>query len=155
MRKRHVTMMFALLATVAFAATSLSAQENPRFGVWKMKSDAPPPQSNIMTYAPWGTNGMSIVVASVNRNGQENEWGYQTEFDGRFRPVDGQQGAETAVEIVDDRTTRISNRRDGRVYQVIINVLSEDGNTIENEYVRLDESGKITSVGHATYERIR
>jgi hypothetical protein len=38
---------------------------------------------------------------------------------------------------------------------VIINILSEDGNTISNEYVRLDADGKITGVSHAIYERIR
>ena len=66
----------------------------------------------------------------------------------------GQEGATTAVEVIDDRSTRILNARNGRVYQVIINTLSEDGNTIENEYVRLDEDGKITRVTHATYRRI-
>jgi hypothetical protein len=45
--------------------------------------------------------------------------------------------------------------RSGRVYQVIINTLSEDGNTINNEYVRLDENGKIERVTHAIYDRIR
>ena len=45
--------------------------------------------------------------------------------------------------------------RDGRVTQVIINTLSEDGNTIENEYVRMDENGKVTGVGPATYRRIQ
>ena len=59
-----------------------------------------------------------------------------------------------AVEFLDERTTRIYNMRNGRVTQVIINVLSEDGNTIENEYVRLDEDGMPTGVGHATYRRI-
>ena len=59
------------------------------------------------------------------------------------------------MEIIDDRSTRILNSRNGRVYQVIINTLSEDGNTISNEYVRLDEDGKITRVTHATYHRIR
>ena len=74
---------------------------------------------------------------------------------GEFRPVVGQEGRDTAVEFIDERATRITNRANGRVTQVIINTLSEDGNTISNEYVRLDEDGKIVSVGHAIYERIR
>jgi uncharacterized protein with von Willebrand factor type A (vWA) domain len=76
-------------------------------------------------------------------------------FDGEVLPVTGQQSSETAVEVVNDRVTRISNRRDGRVYQVIINTLSEDGNSISNEYIRLDENGKITRVTHAIYDRQR
>jgi hypothetical protein len=69
--------------------------------------------------------------------------------------VEGQENSETAVEVVDDRTTRILNMRQGRVTQVVINTLSEDGNTISNEYVRLDESGAISGVGHAVYRRIQ
>ena len=38
---------------------------------------------------------------------------------------------------------------------MIINVLSEDGNTITNEYVRMDENDDIVRITHAVYERIR
>jgi hypothetical protein len=98
---------------------------------------------------------MKITVRSVNRGGNENEWGYVTLFDGVFRPVEGQEGSETAVEIINERSTRIYNKRNGRVTQVVINTLSEDGNTINNEYVRMDADGKITGVSHAVYERIQ
>ena len=55
---------------------------------------------------------------------------------------------------MDRRTTRITNRRGGRVTQVIINTLSEDGETIHNEYVRFGDDGKIVGVAHAVYDRI-
>ncbi len=129
------------------------APSNPRFGVWRLESDAPPPASNIMTYEPYGDGGMKITVASTNSEGESSEWSYVTMFDGEFRPVEGQENAETAVEVVDDRTNRILNARNGDVYQVIVNVLSEDGNTIDNEYRRLlpDGTERIT---HAVYRRI-
>lgn len=130
------------------------AQSNPRFGVWQLESDRPPPYRNVMTYEPWGDGGMKITVASTSSEGEESEWSYTTLFDGVFRPVTGQEGAETAVEVVDERTNRILNRRDGQVYQVIVNVLSEDGNTIDNEYQRTLEDGT-ESVSHAVYQRIR
>ena len=155
MRRRNLRIGFLTLAVLVVTAVSASAQSNPRFGVWQMQSDAPPPSKNIMTYEPYGNGGMEITVASTNARGQDNEWGYVTMFNGVFRAVRGQENSETAVEIVDDRSTRILNRRDGRVYQVIINTLSEDGGTIDNEYVRLDENGKITRVTHAVYKRIR
>jgi len=156
MRKRNLTVNLAAAVTLLAVVTAASGQTtNPRFGVWKLKSDAPPPAINIMTYESYGDGGMSITVESTNSTGRESKWSYVTMFDGVFRPVTGREGAETAVEIVDDRTTRISNKRDGRVYQVIINVLSEDGNTINNEYVRLDESGNIVRISHAVYERNR
>ena len=155
MHLRNLAMGVAAVAALTFSAADISAQNNPRFGVWQMQSDAPPPSINIMTYEPHERNGMKVTVASTNARGQDSEWGYVTMFDGVFRPVRGQDGSETAVEIVDDRTTRILNKRNGRVTQVIINTLSDDGNTISNEYVRMDDNGAITRVTHATYKRIQ
>jgi hypothetical protein len=143
----------AALVTTLFAAPSAAQDPADRFGIWKMQSDAPPPSSNVMTYEPHGEDGMSITVASVNSRGESNEWGYVTLFDGVFREVWGRTGSDTAVEFIDERSTRITNRRDGRVTQVIINTLSEDGDTIHNEYVRLDAEGRITGVSHAVYVR--
>ena len=155
MTKRQLTVSLAAAAVMFGAAVGAQGQTNPRFGVWQMRSDAPPPSINIMTYQAYGDGGMSITVESTNREGRESKWGYVTMFDGEFRTVTGQQGAETAVEIVDERTTRIFNKRNGRVGTVIINTLSEDGKTISNEYVRLDENGDIVRVTHAVYERIQ
>lgn len=151
-----------LPASLAFCAvlvaTATAAQDTHpgevRYGVWHMRSDAPAPASNVMTYAPWGDGGMQITVESTNAQGASSTWGYTTLFDGRFRPVDGQEGAETAVEVVDDRTTRILNRRNGRVTTIILNTVSEDGDTIHNEYIRMGEDGPV-AVTHAVYERIR
>ena len=155
MHRRNLKIGFLTLAALIVTTVAVAAQSNPRFGVWQMQSENPPPYKNIMTYEPYGNGGMEITVASTNAQGQDNEWGYATMFDGIFREVRGQEGSATAVEVIDERSTRISNRRDGHVYQVIVNTLSEDGNTIENEYVRFDENSKVTSVGHATYKRIR
>ena len=143
------------LGLVACAAAQDDASSNPRFGVWRLRSDNPPPYKNVMTYAPHGDGGMSIEVATTNAEGNESVWSYVTMFDGVFRPVEGIENSETAVEVVDEQSTRISNARNGAVYQVIINTLSEDGNRIDNEYVRMDGDGKITRVTHAIYDRVQ
>ena len=137
----------------AAADETAETASNPRFGVWQLESDRPPPYRNVMTYEPWGAGGMMITVATTNDDGETSEWSYATLFDGEFRPVEGQEDATTAVEVVDERTNRILNARGGEVYQVIINVLSEDGNTIDNEYRRTAEDGT-ESVSHAVYRRI-
>lgn len=160
MRATPFTPLFGVLAFlllgVAVMPTGVSAQDAAdRYGVWRMQQDAPPPAINIMTYEPYQDGGMRVTVESTNASGEDNEWGYVTLFDGEFREVEGQDGSDTAVEFVDERTTRITNRRNGRVTQVIINTLSDDGDTIHNEYVRMDADGKITGVGHAVYERVR
>ena len=155
MKKLSLIVPLGIAIAVFAVAINVFAQEsNPRFGVWKLASNAPPPSSNIMTYEPYRATGMRITVESTNGRGQQSTWSYVTLFDGEFRPVTGQDTAETAVEIIDEHATRISNKRNGRVYQVIINTLSEDGNTITNEYVRLDENGDILRVSHAVYARV-
>jgi hypothetical protein len=41
-----------------------------------------------------------------------------------------------SVEIINEKSTRIYNKRDGVVYQVVIN------NTINNEYIRMPKEGQ-------------
>jgi hypothetical protein len=162
MSKRNAvrTIAAATAALVLVAGVlALAAPQKPgaanRYGKWKMDSDNPPPSSNIMTYEPWGDGGMRVTVSTVSAKGTKGEWGYDTLFDGVFRPVRGQEGSETAVEFINDRSTRIQNKRNGRVTQIVINTLSEDLQTINNEYVRLDQEGKITGVTHAVYRRMK
>ncbi|MGH9323925.1 MAG: hypothetical protein ACRD3V_29080 [Vicinamibacteria bacterium] len=155
MRKSKLLASIGVIGAAAMVVAAASAQKtNPRFGKWKLKSDAPPPALNVMTYEPYGDGGMRITVEATNAKGEKRKWGYVTMFDGKYRPMTGDtRTEETAVEVIDERTTRIMNKRGDRV-NVIINVLSEDGNTIRNEYRNIDENGKET-VTHAVYERIQ
>jgi len=130
------------------------AAENPRYGLWKMRTDAAPPAVNMMTYEPYGDGGMRIIVENTNGEGEVTAWSYTTMFDGAFQAVDGRDGTETAVEVVDEFTNRITSHRDGEVTQVIINVLSADGNSIDNEY-RSPQPDGTERVSHAVYERVR
>ena len=153
---RKTNLLWMVGAVVAATMTAAAAQEslNPRFGKWKLKSDRPAPYLNIMTYEPYGEGGMRITIEATNAKGEKRTWGYVTLFDGKYQPVTGDSRTElSAVEIVDERTNKIMNKTGDRV-NVIINVLSEDGNTIENEYRNVDEGGNET-VSHAVYERIR
>jgi hypothetical protein len=144
---RNVFVSAAVFTAVLFAASPSWAQGETRFGVW-INSTNP---NNVMTYEPYEKGGMKITVSNPSKPG--TEWSYVTLFDGQFRPVTGQKGSETAVEIIDQKSTRIYNKRDGVVYQVVINTLSEDNNQINNEYIRMDKAGKITGVTHVTYIR--
>ena len=119
MRSKVLVASISTLALVLLTASSAAAQNsNPRFGVWQLQSEAPPPAKNIMTYEPYGDGGMAITVASTNSRGEESEWGYVTMFDGVFRPVSGQENADTAVEIIDESSTRI---RDGSMVALLWN----------------------------------
>jgi hypothetical protein len=121
--------LFVCTAIVTAAIVSASpswAQGETRFGVW-VNSTNP---NNVMTYEPHEKGGMKITVSNPSKPG--TEWSYVTMFDGKFRPVTGQTGSETAV---------------------VINTLSEDNSRINNEYIRMDKAGKITGVSHVTYIR--
>jgi hypothetical protein len=148
-----------IAAIVAVLAISLSAQPtNPRYGKWKLKSDAPAPQSNVMTYEPLeGGKGMKITIDAVNKEGVASKWGYNTTFDGKDEPLYGNPGTDTgSVKIITDRINEIVYKKGGKVTQVLTNVLSPDGDTIGVMYMRMDPEGKrTTNVTFATYEKIK
>lgn len=147
MRIRSYILCAAVATLVLAAPVAASAQGESRFGIWDNESNA----NNVMTYEAYEKGGMKITVHNPSVEG--SAWSYVTMFDGKFRPVENQKGSETAVEVIDARSTRIYNKRNGVVNQVVINTLSEDGNKINNEYIRMNPEGKITGVTHVTYIR--
>ncbi len=145
----------AVLATLV-ATTATAQNTNPRFGRWKLKSEAPAPQSNIMTYAPSGERGMKVTIDAVGASGNASQWGYATNFDGKEEPMTGTRSSETAaVRMISDRVAEIVYRRNGQITQILTNVLTPDGNTLGIVYVRPGADGKPDSVSFATYERIK
>jgi len=147
MRYQSLLVCTAVVMAALVSASPSSAQPTARFGVWDNSTNP----NNVMTYEPYENGGSKLTVSNPSKPG--DEWSYVTMFDGKFRPVTGQKGSETAVEVINDKSIRIYNKRDGVVYQVVINTLSEDNNTINNEYIRMDKDGKITGVSHVTYIR--
>ena len=70
-------------------------------------------------------------------------------------PVTGNRNqTHSAVRTINDRINEIIDENNGKVTQVLTNVLSPDGNTIGVMYMRDDGSGKTTNVTFATYERM-
>ena len=145
--------MAAFAGLIVCAIYANAQAGNPRFGKWKLKQE--PPALNIMTYEPFGSGGMKITVESTNAQGRKSTWTYTTMFDGKDEPVTGDTRTETtAVRRIDERTNEITNKRGGKVVQVITNVLSADGKTINNTYKNYNESGEVTSTTTAVYERM-
>lgn len=144
----------AILLMLLPAAASAQSS-NPRFGRWLLKSEAPAPASNIMTYEPFGADGMKVTIQSVNAKGDTTRWWYTTAFDGRDMPVTGNAGqTHAAVQRISPLVNEIVNKKDGQVTQRLTNVLSTDHNTIAVIYMREDASGRTTGVTFATYLRI-
>jgi len=61
---KSILVVILFLQYVAWAETP-----NPRFGKWRLKSTAPAPTSNIMSYEPSGKHGMKITIDAVNKDG--------------------------------------------------------------------------------------
>lgn len=143
-------------AFMLLAATASAESPNPRFGKWKLKSDAPAPQSNVMTYEPNGDHGMKIIIDAVNREGKASQWWYTTNFDGKDETLTGNPGTDTgSVRVVTPQINEIVYKKDGKVTQVLTNVLSLDGKTIGVMYMRYSPEGKVTNITVATYEKIQ
>ena len=159
MRTRNLFVCTAVFAAALVTASASFAQapaakpvdntdpRTARIGVWDNTTNP----NNVMTSEAFEKGGSKLTVS--NPSNPKSDWSYVTMFDGVYRPVQGQEGAETAVEIINDKSIRIYNKRNGVLNQVVINTLSDDNNTISNEYIRMDKEGKITGVTHVTYVR--
>jgi hypothetical protein len=68
----------------------------------------------------------------------------------------GNPGTDTgSVRIITDRINEIVYKKDGKVTQVLTNVLSPDGNSIGVMYMRQDAEGKTRNITFATYEKMK
>src|SRR4029450_6393034 len=94
-----------------------------RIGVWDNTTNP----NNVMTYEAFEKGGSKLTVS--NPSNPKSDWSYVTMFDGVYRPVTGQPGAETAVEIINPKSIRIYNKRDGVLNQGGINTLPETNTT--------------------------
>lgn len=154
MRTKYGMGVATFIATLLLVTVVPAQGPNPRFGKWKLKSDAPPPTSNIMTYEPFGPKGMKITIDAVDKDGMKSQWSYTTQFDGKDEPIIGNPASDMgSVRIITDRINEIVYKKAGKVTQVLTNVLSPDGSSIGIIYMRADAAGKTTGVTFATYER--
>jgi hypothetical protein len=157
MRKPGLIVSAGLIVVVALFVAGVSAQSktNPRYGKWKLKSDAPAPQSNIMTYEAYNGTGMKITIDAVSKDGVKSQWGYNTMFDGKDEPLYGNPATDTgSVRIITDKINEIVYKKNGKVTQVLTNVLSPDNTTLGIIYMRMSPEGKTTGVTFATYEKM-
>lgn len=154
MRMRHWGGVIGVLTVVLSGIIAVAQTPNPRLGKWKLKQDAAPPASNIMTYEAVD-GGMKVSVDSVSASGQKGHWTYTTMLDGKDVPITGYQTADTAaVTVIDATTNEIVYKKEGRIVQLARNVLSADGQTLTVTFSRTNSQGQpIETV--AVYEKMK
>jgi hypothetical protein len=159
--RRSAGVLSALIvAALVVSSSGLSAGQatNPRYGKWRLKpADPAQTSNNVMTYEPHNGTGMKVTINMLNADGTLTpQWGYATMFDGKEEPMTGSRAKDTAsVRMISDRTAEITYRRDGRITQILTNVISTDGQTLGIIYMNMDAAGKTTRVTFATYERMQ
>jgi hypothetical protein len=154
--------MIGVVAALAVAtisiATPAAQATNPRYGKWRLKPTDPAtgPSTNVMVYEPHQGKGMKITINRLNPDGTLTpQWGYTTMFDGKDEPMTGSRAKDTAaVREISDRVNEITYKRDGRILQILTNVISPDGQTLGIIYMSMDAEGKTTRVTFATYEKM-
>ena len=166
MRTRSILFSAALIAPVLALAIvtagtpTVSAQAtNPRYGKWRLKpQDAnSAPSTNVMTYEQHNGTGMKITINTLQPDGSlVPNWGYTTMFDGKEEAMTGSRSKDTAsVKMLSDRVAEITYRRDGKINQILHNVISTDFQTLGIIYMSMSPEGKTTRVTFATYERMQ
>ena len=166
MRKRTVqfsagvflTAIVLGLVAASHPAPASAQASNPRYGKWRLRStDAAKPSNNVMTYEPHQGKGMKITINALNADGTLTpQWGYTTMFDAKDEPMTGSRAKDTAaVRILSDRVNEITYKRDGKITQILTNVISTDGTTLGIIYMNMDADGKTTRVTFATYDKMQ
>src|SRR5262245_37905227 len=96
---RFCQLAICTAAVVLLSAATSLAQSETRYGIWDNSTNP----NNVMTYEPFEKGGMKITVS--NPSDPKATWWYTTHFDGKFAPVNGQKNSETAVEVINDKST--------------------------------------------------
>jgi hypothetical protein len=115
----------------------VSAQaKDPRVGDWKLNvekskySPGPAPQSQTLKIEAVG-QGEKVTSEAIAKDGTKTTTVYTANFDGKDSPITGAPNSETVtLKRLDARTTERTDKKGGKVTQVLKRVVSEDGKTM-------------------------
>jgi hypothetical protein len=156
-----LTTMAMLCLAVVFA-TALPqaglAQSNPWLGMWKLnlaKSTYPPgqaPRSSTYNFQVAGAN-LTNTVETVDAAGNSSTTVNPHIYDGQTHPLTGNPNADARnYTRVDANTVISASMKSGKLLQVTIIVLSQDGRTIATTGRGIDARGQqVNSV--AVYDK--
>jgi hypothetical protein len=122
-----------LLVVLAFlVCVTMSFAQSPQLGTWKLneaksKIPAGAPKNTTVVYEAAG-DSVKVTVDGVDGQGKpaHNEW--TGKFDGKDYPLTGDPTADMrAYTQVDDHTTELTNKKDGKVTLKGRIVISADG----------------------------
>lgn len=143
MKTRSIVMPIVL----CFVAFAVCFAQGPNMGTWKLneaksKLPAGAPKNNTVVYEAAGDN-VKVTVDGVDAEGKptHNEW--TGKFDGKDYPLTGDPQADTrSYKMVNDRTTELTNKKDGKVTITGRIEVSADGKSRTVTVSGTDSKGK-------------
>ena len=145
-----LTLMMCVIAAVCFA-------DDPNVGTWKLnqaksKIAAGVPKNDTVVYATEGDK-VKITIDGTDADGKpmHNEW--TGKFDGKDYPVTGNPSEDSrSLRKINDRTLRLSVKKDGKVTATGRIVVAADGKSRTVTTTRTAPDGKkVTS--RAVYDK--
>jgi len=141
------TRTIVLTAALCFVALAMAFASNPNMGTWKLneaksKIPAMAPKNNTVVYEAAGDD-IKVTVDGINSEGKptHNEW--TGRFDGKDYPLTGDASADTrSYKTVNDHTTDLTNKKDGKVTLTGRIVISADGKSRTVTVSGTDPKGK-------------
>jgi len=143
MKTRTIVLTLAL----CFVAVAAGFASNPNMGTWKLneaKSNFPPmaPKNSTVVYEAAG-DMVKVTVDGTDGSGKptHNEW--TGKFDGKDYPLTGDPAADMrSYKKIDDRTTDLTNKKNGKVTAMGRIVVSADGKSRTVTISATDPQGK-------------
>ena len=150
------TMMLFLAMCFVGVAVSLAA-DNPNVGTWKLneaKSKIPAGfmKNTTVVYEISGDD-VKVTTDGTDRNGSPMHTEWTGKFDGKPHPLTGDPTADSrSYRKINERTTAISNMKDGKAVTSGQIVISADGKSRTLRITGTDASGKKVS-SSAVYDK--
>jgi hypothetical protein len=124
-------------AALLLGGTALAADFN---GTWKLNVDRSTGNfsditSQILILEQTGPNSYRTTTDTVDKSGKRERHEIDRVYDGQERPpiVDGKPAQGTNIcEFTDTGDRKITMKRDGKVYEVLVSSISDEGKTLTN-----------------------
>lgn len=145
----RIAAVLAFSAVFFFIQGGLAATDDLEMGAWQLDpaksaySSGQPPQAELLTIEPWGTNGIKLRAEITDAQGKTRIAAYSASFDGKDVPITGVPDADTvSLKRIDIYTTQRIYKKAGKVTTIMTRVVSKDGKTQTNTTTGTDVKGE-------------
>jgi hypothetical protein len=132
MRQTSLFTAVAITVSVAFGGTAFAQTA----GTWKLNlaksqyHQGQAPKSTTLKYEAAG-EGIKVTVDTVPAEGAPIHYAYAANYDGKDNPVAGNPNADMAARTrVNATTTKLVNKKGGKILSNVTLVTSSDGKTL-------------------------